>query len=135
MASGIAEVFAKAGFEVVLAARSLEKAEKAKARIAKSLGRSVDKGRLAPEARDAALAAITPAGSLDAFADVDLAVEAVAEDLAVKQELFGDAGQGLQAGRRPGHHHLLAAGRGLRPCHLAPRRTSSGCTSSTRRRR
>ncbi|AZS75116.1 3-hydroxybutyryl-CoA dehydrogenase [Streptomyces lydicus] len=88
MASGIAEVFAKAGYKVVLAARSLEKAEKAKARIAKSLGRSVDKGRMSAEARDAALAAITPAGSLDAFADVDLAVEAVAEDLAVKQELF-----------------------------------------------
>ena len=88
MASGIAEVFAKAGFKVVLAARSLEKAEKAKARIAKSLGRSVDKGRMSAEARDAALAAITPAGSLDAFAEVDLAVEAVAEDLAVKQELF-----------------------------------------------
>ncbi|WP_051823315.1 3-hydroxyacyl-CoA dehydrogenase family protein [Streptomyces sp. NRRL S-1448] len=88
MASGIAEVFAKAGYQVVLAARSAEKAEKAKARIAKSLGRSVDKGRLTAEARDAALAAITPAGTLDAFADVDLAVEAVAEDLAVKQELF-----------------------------------------------
>ncbi|MFG2530500.1 3-hydroxyacyl-CoA dehydrogenase family protein [Streptomyces sp. NPDC048516] len=88
MASGIAEVFAKAGFKVVLAARSLEKAEKAKARIAKSLGRSVDKGRMSAEDRDTALAAITPAGSLDAFADVDLAVEAVAEDLAVKQELF-----------------------------------------------
>ncbi|MFE1171158.1 3-hydroxyacyl-CoA dehydrogenase family protein [Streptomyces sp. NPDC058773] len=88
MASGIAEVFAKAGYKVVLAARSLEKAEKAKARIAKSLGRSVDKGRMSAETRDTALAAITPAGSLDAFADVDLAVEAVAEDLAVKQELF-----------------------------------------------
>ncbi|WP_241777917.1 3-hydroxyacyl-CoA dehydrogenase family protein, partial [Streptomyces sp. CT34] len=88
MASGIAEVFAKAGYAVVLAARSPEKAERAKERIAKSLGRSVDKGRLTAEARDAALAAITPAGSLDAFADVDLAVEAVAEDLAVKQQLF-----------------------------------------------
>ncbi|MFF0624270.1 3-hydroxyacyl-CoA dehydrogenase family protein [Streptomyces sp. NPDC004296] len=88
MASGIAEVFAKAGYTVVLAARSLEKAERAKERITKSLGRSVDKGRLTAEARDAALAAITPAGSLDAFADVDLAVEAVAEDLAVKQQLF-----------------------------------------------
>ncbi|MEW2577933.1 3-hydroxyacyl-CoA dehydrogenase family protein [Streptomyces syringium] len=88
MASGIAEVFAKAGFAVVLAARSPEKAEAAKARVAKSLARSVDKGRLTAEARDAALAAITPAGSLDAFAEVDLAVEAVAEDLAVKQQLF-----------------------------------------------
>ncbi|POX38516.1 3-hydroxybutyryl-CoA dehydrogenase [Streptomyces sp. Ru73] len=89
MASGIAEVFAKSGFSVVLAARSQEKAERAKARIEKSLGRSVAKGRMTEEARDAALAAITPADSLDAFADVDLAVEAVAEDLEVKQQLFG----------------------------------------------
>ncbi|OKI01373.1 3-hydroxybutyryl-CoA dehydrogenase [Streptomyces sp. CB02923] len=88
MASGIAEVFAKAGFRVVLAARSLEKAETAKARIASSLARSVAKGRLTAEARETALAAVTAAGSLEAFADVDLAVEAVAEDLAVKQQLF-----------------------------------------------
>ncbi|MFB7210093.1 3-hydroxyacyl-CoA dehydrogenase family protein [Streptomyces sp. NPDC056255] len=89
MASGIAEVFAKAGYDVVLAARSQEKADTAKGRIAKSLERSVTKGRLTAEARDAALARITAAGSLDAFADVDLAVEAVAEDLVVKQQLFG----------------------------------------------
>ncbi|MFE7606889.1 MULTISPECIES: 3-hydroxyacyl-CoA dehydrogenase family protein [Streptomyces] len=89
MASGIAEVFATAGFTVVLAARGAEKAARAKDRIARSLDRSVAKGRLTREARDAALSAITPAGSLDAFADVDLAVEAVAEELAVKQRLFG----------------------------------------------
>ncbi|MEU6927342.1 3-hydroxybutyryl-CoA dehydrogenase [Streptomyces sp. NPDC046631] len=89
MASGIAEVFAKAGYEVVLAARGQEKADMAKSRIAKSLERTVAKGRLTAEARDGALARITAAGSLDAFADVDLAVEAVAEDLAVKQQLFG----------------------------------------------
>ncbi|MFD3660387.1 3-hydroxyacyl-CoA dehydrogenase family protein [Streptomyces sp. NPDC058659] len=88
MASGIAEVFAKAGYEVVLAARSQEKADTAKARIAKSLARSVDKGRMTGEARDTTLALITAAGTLDAFADVDLAVEAVAEDLGIKQELF-----------------------------------------------
>ncbi|MET8681055.1 3-hydroxyacyl-CoA dehydrogenase family protein [Streptomyces sp. NPDC004647] len=88
MASGIAEVFAKAGYDVVLAARSDQKAETAKARIAKSLTRSVNKGRMTAEARDEVLARISPAGSLDAFADVDLAVEAVAEDLEVKQQLF-----------------------------------------------
>lgn len=44
MASGIAEVFAKAGYDVVLAARSQEKADTAKGRIAKSLERSVTKG-------------------------------------------------------------------------------------------
>ncbi|MEV7903912.1 3-hydroxyacyl-CoA dehydrogenase family protein [Streptomyces anulatus] len=88
MASGIAEVFAKAGYDVVLAARSQEKADVAKGRIAKSLERSVTKGRLTAEARDETLARITAAGSLDAFAEVDLAVEAVAEDLEIKQQLF-----------------------------------------------
>ncbi|GGQ18221.1 3-hydroxyacyl-CoA dehydrogenase family protein [Streptomyces roseolilacinus] len=88
MASGIAEVFAKAGYDVVLAARSQEKADAAKARVAASLARSVDKGRLTADARDATLARISPAGSLDAFAEVDLAVEAVAEDLEVKRQLF-----------------------------------------------
>ncbi|MFE9859595.1 3-hydroxyacyl-CoA dehydrogenase family protein [Streptomyces sp. NPDC005780] len=88
MASGIAEVFAKAGYDVVLAARSQEKADTAKVRIAKSLERSVTKGRLTAGARDETLTRITAAGSLDAFAEVDLAVEAVAEDLLVKQQLF-----------------------------------------------
>ncbi|THA79363.1 3-hydroxyacyl-CoA dehydrogenase [Streptomyces sp. A0642] len=88
MASGIAEVFAKAGYDVVLAARSQEKADIAKARIAKSLERSVAKGRLTAGARDETLARITAAGSLDSFDRVDLAVEAVAEDLLVKQQLF-----------------------------------------------
>ncbi|MGW0578542.1 3-hydroxyacyl-CoA dehydrogenase family protein, partial [Streptomyces sp. NPDC002920] len=88
MASGIAEVFAKAGYDVVLAARSEEKARSAKARVGKSLARSVDKGRLTAEAAAQTLERITPAGSYDAFADVDLAVEAVAEDLEVKRQLF-----------------------------------------------
>ncbi|MEV0320963.1 3-hydroxyacyl-CoA dehydrogenase family protein [Streptomyces sp. NPDC050658] len=89
MASGIAEVFAKAGYDVVLAARSEEKAEKAKSRIGKSLSRSVDKGRMTAETAAKTLDRITPAGSYDAFADVDLALEAVAEDLEIKQQLFG----------------------------------------------
>ncbi|WP_405997715.1 3-hydroxyacyl-CoA dehydrogenase family protein [Streptomyces sp. NBC_00829] len=88
MASGIAEVFAKAGYDVVLAARSLEKAETAKSRIAKSLSRSVDKGRMTAEVREATLGRVSAAGSLDSFTEVDLAVEAVAEDLEIKQQLF-----------------------------------------------
>ncbi|MFJ1597351.1 3-hydroxyacyl-CoA dehydrogenase family protein [Streptomyces sp. NPDC088261] len=88
MAGGIAEVFAKAGFDVVLAARSPEKARRARDRVATSLARSVTKGRLTEEAREETLARIRPAGTPDAFAGVDLAVEAVAEDLAVKRQLF-----------------------------------------------
>ncbi|MGW5971678.1 3-hydroxyacyl-CoA dehydrogenase family protein [Streptomyces sp. NPDC055186] len=88
MASGIAEVFAKAGYEVVLAARSEEKAQGAKARVGASLARSVDKGRMTAEAAARALERIRPTGTYDDFADVDLAVEAVAEELEVKQQLF-----------------------------------------------
>ncbi|MDX6356550.1 MAG: 3-hydroxybutyryl-CoA dehydrogenase, partial [Streptomyces sp.] len=46
------------------------------------------KGRLTQEQRDEAVARVTPTGSYDAFATADLVVEAVAEDLFVKQELF-----------------------------------------------
>ncbi|MFJ5641717.1 3-hydroxyacyl-CoA dehydrogenase family protein [Streptomyces sp. NPDC093223] len=88
MASGIAEVFAKAGYRVVLAARSEDKAQAARARIGKSLDRSVGKGRMTAEAAARTLDLISAAGSYDAFADVDLAVEAVAEDLEIKQQLF-----------------------------------------------
>jgi 3-hydroxybutyryl-CoA dehydrogenase len=88
MATGIAEVFAKSGIEVVLAARTPEKAERAVARLAKSLDRSVTKERLTPEQRDETVARVTPAGSYDSLAEADLVVEAVTEDLFVKQELF-----------------------------------------------
>ncbi|WP_374204090.1 3-hydroxyacyl-CoA dehydrogenase family protein [Streptomyces sp. HPF1205] len=88
MATGIAEVFATSGFEVVLAARTQDKAEVAVARLAKSLDRSVAKGRLPRERRDEAVARVRPAAAYDALGEADLVVEAVAEDLFVKQQLF-----------------------------------------------
>ncbi|MEN3583354.1 3-hydroxybutyryl-CoA dehydrogenase [Streptomyces sp. ZYX-F-203] len=88
MASGIAEVFARSGFEVVLAARGMEKAEAARDRIGASLVRAVDRGRMTAEEATGTLERITPAEGYDGFADVDLAVEAVAEDLDVKRQLF-----------------------------------------------
>jgi 3-hydroxybutyryl-CoA dehydrogenase len=81
-------VFAKAGFPVQLAARTPEKAEQAVARLAKSLDRSVERGRLSTGQRDAAVALVTPATSYDALGQADLVVEAVVEDLFVKQQLF-----------------------------------------------
>ncbi|CAM5703646.1 Fatty acid oxidation complex subunit alpha [Streptomyces violarus] len=106
MASGIAEVFAKAGYEVVLAARSEEKAQTAKARIGKSLSRSVDKGRMTAEAAAQTLDRITPAGSYDAFADVDLGRGGRRRGPGGQAAAVRRAGQGLQAGRGAGHHHL-----------------------------
>jgi len=88
MATGIAEVFAKRGLDIVLRARSLEKAQASVARVRKSLDKAVVKGKLSEEDAAAALARITPATDFEALADVDLVVEAVAEELPVKQAVF-----------------------------------------------
>ncbi|SEF26433.1 3-hydroxybutyryl-CoA dehydrogenase [Amycolatopsis pretoriensis] len=88
MATGIAEVFAKRGLDVVLRARSLEKAQASVARVKKSLDKAVVRGKLSEEDGAAALARITPVTDFEALADVDLVVEAVAEELSVKQAVF-----------------------------------------------
>lgn len=90
MATGIVEVFAKSGFDVVVVARSDGKAAAAKAKVEKSLNRAVSKGRMDESTRDEVLARVTPAGTREALADVDLVVEAIAEELSIKQELFVD---------------------------------------------
>ncbi len=89
MASGIAVVFASAGFDVLLRGRSDSKAGAAVAGIRKSLEKSVVRGKLTEEERDATLARITPTSRLEDFADVDLVVEAIAEELEVKRAVFG----------------------------------------------
>ncbi|RZS32471.1 3-hydroxybutyryl-CoA dehydrogenase [Herbihabitans rhizosphaerae] len=89
MATGIVEVFAKSGYDVVLRARTAEKAEAATAKVRKSLDRQVAKGRLSEEDRDGVLTRIKPAVDFEELADCDLVVEAVAEELAIKQAVFG----------------------------------------------
>jgi 3-hydroxybutyryl-CoA dehydrogenase len=88
MATGIVEVFAKAGYDVTYVARSQAKVEAVQAAIAKSLEKAVQRGKLDEAARDAALGRLTGTTSLDDLARVDLVVEAVVEDLKVKQALF-----------------------------------------------
>ncbi len=90
MATGIIEVFARAGHDVVYVARTEERVAAVRTAVAKSTARAVEKGRMtAPEA-EAVLGRLRGSTSRFALADVDLVVEAVAEDLAVKQELFRD---------------------------------------------
>ena len=134
MASGIAEVCAKAGYDVVLRGRTVDKAEKAIEAVAKSLGKAVDKGKLEPEARDEVLARITPTDGLASFADCDLVIEAVAEELEVKRELLRRARQAHEAGRRPGHDHVQPARRSPARWRPPGPSASSACTSSTRPR-
>jgi len=88
MAAGIVEVFAKAGYEVTSVARGSEKSAALAATITKSLNKAVMRGKLSEEDRDAALGRISWSASVDELADVDLAVEAVVEELSVKQALF-----------------------------------------------
>jgi 3-hydroxybutyryl-CoA dehydrogenase len=90
MGSGIAEVAAKAGFEVVLRSRSQSSADAMVAGLQKSLDKQVEKGRLEQDARDAALARVRGVSSLDELADCDLVIESILEDLATKRQLFND---------------------------------------------
>jgi 3-hydroxybutyryl-CoA dehydrogenase len=90
MATGIVEVCAKAGYDVVVRGRSQEKAEAVAAKVAKSMQRMVDKGRLSEEDMVATLQRIKPTADLADLAPSDLVIEAVAEDLAIKRELFAE---------------------------------------------
>ncbi|EHY88537.1 3-hydroxybutyryl-CoA dehydrogenase [Saccharomonospora azurea] len=89
MGSGIAEVTARAGLDVVVVEADAAAAEAGRGRIEKSLARGVDKGKLSADERDAALARLTFSTELDACADRQLVIEAVAENEAVKLDVFG----------------------------------------------
>ncbi len=90
MATGIAEVTAKAGFKTIVRGRTAEKAQAAVDKIAKSLDRAVEKGRATAEEKDATLANLTATGHLGDLANVDLVIEALAEELDLKLEIFKD---------------------------------------------
>ncbi len=90
MATGIVEVFAKAGYAVTFVARSDAKVADVVTALGRSCARAVEKGRMEQADADALLGRVAGATGREALADVDLVVEAVAEDLAVKQDLFRD---------------------------------------------
>ncbi len=90
MGSGIAETAATHGFDVVLRSRNQSTAEATLASMEKSLNRQVEKGKKTEAERDAALARVTPTSDLAALKDLDLVIESVVEDLAVKKELFNE---------------------------------------------
>jgi 3-hydroxybutyryl-CoA dehydrogenase len=89
MGSGIAQVAAQAGIEVVLNDVVGELAERGLASITKNLDRGVAKGRLTEAERSAALQQISLSTSLADAKDVDLAIEAAVERMDVKAEIFG----------------------------------------------
>ncbi len=88
MGSGIAEVAAKAGHQVVLRSRRQETADAMVAALEKSLAKQVERGKLDDAERQGTLDRVTATAKLHDLADCDLVLESVVEDLAVKKELF-----------------------------------------------
>ena len=93
MATGIVEVFAKAGYAVTFVARGQDKVDGVLSAIAKSQAKMIERGRLTQEEADAINGRIMGATERTVLGDVDIVVEAIAEDLAIKQELFRDLDQ------------------------------------------
>ena len=89
MAGGIAEALAKAGYDVILRARSDEKAAAARGKVTASLEKAVARGKLSEADRDTALGHLRGTTDLEELAQCDLVIEAVVEELGVKRALFG----------------------------------------------
>ncbi len=96
MGAGIAQVAAQAGYAITLSDRDTALAEKGKAGIARGLARLVDREKLTTDARDAALALITPVAGSAAFADCSLIIEAATEREDIKRAIFADVGAVLR---------------------------------------
>ncbi|WP_029422239.1 3-hydroxybutyryl-CoA dehydrogenase [Alicyclobacillus macrosporangiidus] len=88
MGSGIAQVAAQAGLEVLLYDIAETFTERGLSGIRKNLARSVEKGRLTQAEMDEALERIRTSTDLAQAAECDMAIEAVTENLQVKLELF-----------------------------------------------
>jgi 3-hydroxybutyryl-CoA dehydrogenase len=90
MGAGIAQVSVQAGFETVGREVSAELGERGRSTIEHYLGRAVEKGKLEAQERDAALDRLALTTDLGDFADCDLVVEAVLEELPLKREVFAE---------------------------------------------
>jgi 3-hydroxybutyryl-CoA dehydrogenase len=88
MGCGIAQACAAAGFETIARETSDAPLEKGMAVVQRSLGKLVEKGTLTAEARDAALARLAVTTDVAALAGCDLVIEAVTEDLEIKNRLW-----------------------------------------------
>ncbi|RSK45379.1 3-hydroxyacyl-CoA dehydrogenase NAD-binding domain-containing protein [Hymenobacter rigui] len=88
MGAGIAQVVAQAGHPVRLLDQNTAALDRALAGIRGGLQKLAEKGKLTPEAADAAVARVQPTTELGQFADCGLVLEAIVEDLGVKQQLF-----------------------------------------------
>jgi 3-hydroxybutyryl-CoA dehydrogenase len=93
MGSGLAEVAARAGFDVIVRSRTKQGAEAVLAGVTANLDKQVTRGKLEQADRDAIVARLTVTDHLGRLAGCDLVIESVVEDLATKRELFAELEQ------------------------------------------
>jgi 3-hydroxybutyryl-CoA dehydrogenase len=98
MGSGVAEVAAKTGHEVILRSRKQETADAMVASLEKSLNKQLEREKISAEDRDAALSRVSATSELTALKDCDLVLESVVEDLATKKALFNELDRVVQDG-------------------------------------
>ena len=90
MGTGIIQVFAQAGYEVVIKCRSTSSAEKGIGAVKKNLDKLVKREKITEEVRDEVMGRITASIDVHCLADVDLIVEAAVEDMELKKALFAE---------------------------------------------
>jgi 3-hydroxybutyryl-CoA dehydrogenase len=88
MGSGIAHVAALAGFDVLLYDVSAERVKSSLATINGNMARQIGAGKISEADRQAALARISPAASVEALGDADMVIESATENEAVKRQIF-----------------------------------------------
>jgi 3-hydroxybutyryl-CoA dehydrogenase len=90
MGSGLAEVAARAGFDVVVRSRSQAAADDMIRSIDKGFVKGIERGKTTEDERAAVVGRISATDDLRALADCDLVIESVVEDLAIKKALFAE---------------------------------------------
>ena len=90
MGCGLAEVAARAGYDVIVCSRSQASADAVRHAVACGVSKAVDRGKTTVEERDEIMARIVAAEDLSALAECDLVIESVIEDIDVKLAMFAD---------------------------------------------
>ncbi|NDA77231.1 MAG: 3-hydroxyacyl-CoA dehydrogenase family protein [Actinobacteria bacterium] len=98
MGSGLAEVIARGGMNVIVRSRSQATADAMVTSVSKGLSKQVEKGRLTEDEKTAILGRITAVSELSKLADCDLIIESVVEDLDTKKSLFAELDKVVKAG-------------------------------------
>ena len=88
MGSGLAEVAARAGYDVIVASRSQASADGVLRTIDAGLSKAVERGKATTDERDAVIARIVAVEGFEALGDCDLVIESVIEEIEVKLQLF-----------------------------------------------